>query len=535
MKFLTINFAIFFLLSGCSHFDLERTPANTAVITETDVTKVFEFEKSNIITKDNNAQKLLKQITDKRLFAGTYSTSNEIMIEFVEDGTLPKNIAYYPQLRVENNKYIISLLHSKDAPYDLGATSELQQFIYKLKDQKYFISHFAPFEMYFNAQGKDATALYNFAKIREVNTGLMEPLDLTQATVITKELETRNNEWAQEKMAYAAFEKSALKIQRQKDEARRAVIESLDTAVDEEQFKNLVAKNDRKGVASLLKKYLPWEQIPPFEKQYWENYLSIMVNPLPHEQRILVYRGVSDDVVQLASEDGVKLSKEEALKEGKVFFMSTMLTKNQGTWNRRLRSLTAMYEKFIATDDNRSSEYAKSARIVTMFTKHSREPQGSPFLSLTPKFSVAQMFGGKRMSAYTLDPRLISFNFTSRFKNEVEFLLPLIVFPDEVTGFYDQSVHPDLQNSEELMQKLTEEKMIRKFGKTKGQEINQKILKNTKEYFDVALNRYKAGNQGLPNGADPGAKLFSEMFEKSKTVKKYNSNSCIDLISLFWK
>jgi len=66
------------------------------------------------------------------------------------------------------------------------------------------------------------------------------------------------------------------------------------------------------------------------------------------------------------------------------------------------------------------------------------------------------------MTAYALDPRLVSFNFASKLKNEVEFLLPLMAFPEDVMGFYDANTHTDGQNSEEFMQKLFREKLIKK-------------------------------------------------------------------------
>lgn len=544
MKIISLIVSLLFLISSCADFNYTRTPANSNAITDNDVAKVFEFEKSNILGKEDYALKIKNHIDNAVLFRGTYSTGNEIAVEFVEDSTLPPNIAYYPEFRVVNNKYTISILHSKDAKFDQVASAELLDFLLKIKDEKFFMSHFAAFEMYYNAQEKDAIALNNLAKIRQYE------MPFSAATYkeedyqkVKDEILRRKEQWGEEKARYEVFEKNALKIQKAEDAARREVIDELDKAVEDQQFKTLVANNDRKGVAQLLKKYLPWEQMAPFEKKYWENYLSVIANPLPPEQRILVYRGVADDVVYAANEAGHAIEKEEAYKSGKVFFMSTMMTKNQGTWNRRLRSLTAMNEKFIGTNSQGESEFTKSSRIVTMFVKHSLEPKGSPFLSLTPKFSVARNFGAKKMSAYLLDPRAISFNFASRFKNEIEFLVPLTIFPDEVVGFYDAAVHEGLDNTEDLMKKQLEEKMVRAHGPSQGKAINEKILKATKEYFDGAFNRYEGKTTANVKVPEPNVvvKFFSNLFGGKKPVATPEVKipaaglSCIDLISQFWK
>ena len=549
MIIMSFLLAILFLISSCADLSLDRTPANIASITDEDIARVFEFEKSDIVGQENYAEKLLQFVESTQLFKGTYSSGNEIIIEFIEDSSLPSNIAYYPEFSVKDNKYTISILRSKEAPFDQAATAELRDFLLKMKNEKFFMSHFAAFEMYYNAQAKDPSALYNFAKIREFIQPESSAFSKENHASVIAEIEHRSKQWTERKTVYEAMEKNAIKIQKTKDVERRTIIDALDKVSDDQQFKTLVANNDRSGVAKLVRQYLPWEQMEPFEKKYWENYLNIVENPLPIEQRILVYRGVADDVVYTANEASVAIEKEEALKSGKVFFMSTLMTKNQGTWNRRLRSLTAMNEKFIATNSAGESEFTKSARIVTMFVKHSMDPKGSPFLSLTPKFSVARQFGTNKMSAYLLDPRVISFNFASRFKSEIEFLIPLTVFPDEVVGFYDASIHPNLQNTEELMKKMLEEKLILAHGETQGKAVNEKILKSTQEYFEGAFSRYEVkvnsniGNKEIAKTPNLIVKFFSSLFgnkkpivpEEVKIIPKNSGLSCIDLISQFWK
>lgn len=542
---ITISLLLCLLISSCSSYH-QRLPAGTdadeVVQTQDEVLDVFAFRTSDINHAGKDYRKSILDFVKKNvLFKGTYSTGNEIAVEFVEDSTLPKGVAYFPQFQVKDNNYKIIVLHSKDGITDPVASSELVNFFRTLRNQKYFMSHFAAFEMYYNAIEQDPLTSQNWAKIREVSANLESTSDFSDSKT-TEALKVRGVEWAKEKEDYTERAELSLKQQRKQDKERRVVIDALDKATDDQQFKNLVAKNDRAGVADLLKKYLPWEQMAPFEKRYWETYLETIQKPLPMEKRILIYRGVQDDFIYSAYKNGKEIEKDLAKKEGNVFVMSTIMTKNQGTWNRRLRSLTAMNEKFIGTNAELQNEYTKSARIVTMFVNHSKNPQGSPFLSFTPKFNVAKNFGATKMSAYALDPRLVSFNFASEFQHEVEFLLPLMAFPDDVVAYYDQEIHPDMVNSEEQMKKLFKAKLVAVHGEQKAESIYQSVLVNSKEYFDSALNRYEGKMTAAVVPKEPNfmVKFFNKIFAKKVVapvapVVPVKSAACMDIITNFWK
>jgi len=531
-------------ISSCSYFNYQRTPAAEEIVqSKKEVLQIFEFQSSNM-SDSTDYKKVIEQYVEMhKLFLGTYRTGNEVSVDFVEDTTLPKGVAYFPEFQVKDNTYQITILHSKQALHDPVASYELLNFLRTIRNEKYFMSHFSAFEMYYNAIEQDPISVQNWVKIREVAASLQITSDLEDPQIKTA-LQTRAAEWTKEKEDYTEIVKKELKSQKKQDLERRAVIEALDKASEDQQFKNLVAKNDRAGVAELLKKYLPWEQMAPLEKRYWENYLNVITHPLPMDQRIFIYRGVDDDVIYSAYKGGRELEKEVAQKEGDIFIMSTIITKNQGTWNRRLRSLTAMNEKFIGTNAQLESEYTKSARIVTMFVNHSKNPQGSPFLSFTPKFNVAQRFGDHKMSAYALDPRLVSFNFASKYKNEVEFLLPLMAFPDDVVSFYDEKLHPDMTNSEELMKKIFKEKLIKKHGEIKGEELYIKVLANSKDYFDSDLNRYEGKITAAAIATKKESNLFEKFFNKifikktsavpPKEFAQKKGSACIDIISSFW-
>jgi hypothetical protein len=458
-----------------------------------------------------------------------------VAVEFVEDSKLTSDIAYKMVPTIEDQAYKIKILYSLQAKIDEDAAYELVRVMRQLMSVK-FISQFSIFELYYNAKSEDFLTLQVMAKLRQA--AITEPDGYTKDEDYILRSAERINEWKviNEKFDHEAriYNKS-VKVQ---DSARRAVMDALDKVSDSEQFRTLVAKNDRKGAAKLLRAYLPWELMPPFEKMFWENHLAVMSDPLPLEDRIFIYRGINDDIVQVAQDSSIQLTREKAIKEQKIFLMSTMMTKNQGTWNRRLRSLTAMYEKFMGTDINNSSEFTKSSRITNMFVKHSLEPKGSPFLSYTPKFEVAQSFGRKKNTAYFIDPRSLYFNYASRYAGEVEFLLPIMSFPDDLAAVYDLDIHGEI-DVEKFMKENAIKKLDEKLGVGQGAKTFERIQLNSTKFFAPVLG----GKVGVTMPVKPDKK-FIKFFKsilgidtkKAAIIIDNKSNMpCLDLIQLFWK
>jgi hypothetical protein len=540
MKALSVILIFSFLISSCSNLQSVRNPAAEILQTQEKVLQVFQFRSSNIKVNADLTETIQSYINDYLLFSSTHTVNfNEVKVEFVEDSTLPKDVAYFPEFYVKDNTYRIIVFHSPGAIHDPVASGELFNFFKTMKNEKYFKSIFSAFEMYYNAIEQDPIAIYNWAKIRQAAAETNANFVVMDAGA--KELADRGEEWRKEKEDYNVIAKQALKEQKKKDLERRVVIDALDKASEDAQFKTLVARNDRKGAAALLRKYLPWEQMAPFEKRYWETYLEVLVKPVPMEKRIFIYRGIDDDFIYSAHKDGKELGKEVARKDGDVFIMSSIITKNQGTWNRRLRSLTSMNDKFIGTDINLNDEFTKSSRIVTMFNNHSLEPKGSPFLSLTPSYQTARGFGYIKISAYALDPRLISYNFASIFKKEVEFLLPLMTFPEDIVAYYDAEIHKDIAVNENILKDMFKEKLLNKYGNQKGEEIFNSVMKNSEEYFDSAINRYH-GNQTAAIFSDmkPFKNFYNQIFEKKiipipAADAPKGTAACIDIITHFWK
>ncbi len=453
-------------------------------------------------------------------------------LELIKSSSLPGDTAYKLELDVDekNSKLVYRIYHTPKALSDANATYALTDFLHGLRSNGNLRTPFMAFEIYHNAKEGDPIALDNILKLRTQHSHHYgEAVALYQADGYldaTKEVESLRDEL---KPSIKAL-KAKRAINRDK---RKSVLAELDKAPEGKQFRMMIAKNDRKGAMAVLKKYLPWEGMPPFEKEFWETYMEVVLNPVPLDQRILIYRGIADDYVHRVVVGTKELSEKEAILQGRAFVMSTGMVKNQGSWNRRLRTLEAMNSKFIGMiGDN--DEYSQSARITTMFVNHSGTPAGSPFLSFSPKLSVAEQFGGKRVSAYLMDPRLLNFNYASSFEHEIEYLVPLTTFPDEMIGIADSDLVPGVNNKKYLEEKL--EKMIAKeFGEAKKDDVIIKIKKNSYAFFS---GNYK--EMVDVKGANPGPsnlKFYKKFITEGAPPVSLNPQgelNCKDLIQLFW-
>ncbi|TDP55735.1 hypothetical protein C8D79_0792 [Bacteriovorax stolpii] len=526
MSFLLI---LAFFVSSCTTYfpgtQADRSIAND-VNPPLNADQLFTIKST---TQTKNGQDFVKAIKGSFGYQG-------VEVNFIEDAKMASSDAYKIVPTVEGQAYKLQIFYSAQAKIDQDAANELKAVMEQIMNKK-FISQFSVFELYYNAKVQDFQTLQVMAKIRQA--ALVEDLYGVDADYKMRSQE-RAEYWKQINEKFDSVERVYNKQVKAQDTARRAVMDALDKASDDQQFRALIARNDRKGATELLRKYLPWEQMPPFEKMFWENHLSIMADPLPYEDRVLVYRGINDDIVQVAEVGGKELARAEAIKDQKIFLMSTMMTKNQGTWNRRLRSLTAMYEKFMGTDNNGSSEYTRSTRITTMFVKHSKEPKGSPYLSYTPKFSVASSFGNKRNTAYFIDPRMMYFNYASKYAHEIEFLLPIMSFPDDLAAVWDMELHPEGNgNVEKFLKQKAIEKLDHELGAGKGAATFDRIVLNSEKYFKPVLG----GKTGAVVAPKPDGKFiafFKNLFgmptkKAAEVITEKSDMACLDLIQLFWK
>lgn len=512
----------FFLIMqmSCSWTGL-RIPSAVPKATPVSIDEVFSFEASPEIGKKDYKQFFIDSLS--------FQGNQKIDILFVPSTELSDKTSFKLEFDVVKDKYIYRIYHSKNAFKDVGALHELGFFIQKIKNMPELSNHLSMFEMYYNAREGDVIALDNFVKVRAstdkfYNFLFEEDVSLNFANRIKNINELR----AELAPAIKDFKTERKTL----EESRKNILDKLDKAPEGKQFRALVAKGDRAGAADLLKKYLPFEDMAPYEKRFWDIHIEVMKNPVPLDQRVLIYRGLNEDYIHSAIQNGEELTKADAIKESKAFVMSSVLVKNQGSWNRRLRSLEAMNEKFIATIKDKS-EYAQSARISTMFLKHSENPQGSPFISLTPNIGVAESFGQKQLMSALVDPRLIHFNYVSSFDNEIEFLMPLTTFPDDMVGLWT----PDAPLTErEFLEERLKVRISDEFGKGKTEDIIKRIKKNSADFFSEV---YKDEKPKITKVAGGSMAEFYKKFAKTKgtiippmTVK--GDLTCKDLLKIFW-
>lgn len=511
----------------------KRVPATSEIKRKIASEKTLTYKDLLTIKTYTNAEKDPNAINKLIARIKPYVDMNKgILFEFIEDDKMLGDEAYKVLPVIENQNYIIKIFFSNAGKADLDAAEELYRFLEKSLVYK-FTHPTSFFELYYNVKAGDVTSLHILSKLREEALERKESHSGIGKDGFIERSEEQFNHWQNAREQFGAQELEHQDAIKAKIEARNNAISILDNLSEDEQFNNLVAKNDRKGVAALIRKYLPWEQMPPFEKAFWENHLQVMANPLPLQDRILLYRGVDNDI-HLAKDIGENLTVDEAIHEQKIFMMSKSLTKSKGTWNSRLRSLTAMYEKYMATDFDNSSKMTKGARISTMFMKHSvnsRNGNEALFLSYTSNFEVAAGFGPNRLTAYLIDPRMIYFNQAALYPEEAEFLLPLVNFPDDLGAIYDAKVHPDVTDKQSFLKETIIKRLDKDLGNGNGGKAYARIQLNSKNLIKPEIGtstKFADGNVARIFG---GVVRMPEV--KGKVSQGNGGTSCQQLVQAF--
>lgn len=233
----------------------------------------------------------------------------------------------------------------------------------------------------------------------------------------------------------------------------------------QDKLDDLILKNDRKAVRQMLDAYLPWPVMEPVEANTWRIWLDAIENP-DWSKTTIAFRGLKYDTDKV---------QRRQTSQGEIYgFMSTVLTKNQGSYTRRLRSLTTNRDKNGDVGFALHGEKVRSAKITDQMTAHAKNPVASSFLSFTYSPSVAYRFMGVDIAkvdakgetrtvanggilVVKMDSRRLIPNLPSMYATEIELLAPLIVFPDEVVKYKEGSFNSDytFQNFVEEITKKT--------------------------------------------------------------------------------
>ncbi len=265
-----------------------------------------------------------------------------------------------------------------------------------------------------------------------VSSGLVSSRAKGEIQALSRVLEARQSH------ADQLFSQSS-KVAREESKRRMAQWERTRTVRDAlekqaEKLNDLVARNDRKGTRKLIEAYIPWDLMEPSEVTAWKGWLDALEKPQKDNLK-LVFRGMYDDAIMKTA-------------DGTPFLMSTMLSRNQGNYTRRLRSFATMRDKF-GSEQLRDPTTAYTLKgsnpsgINVMMGNHAVEAKGSPFLSVAD-YDTATHFGPRKLGAFMIDERRLMPNPLppTKYLWEQEKLVPLIIFPDEVVYFHDYWGNP---------------------------------------------------------------------------------------------
>lgn len=310
-----------------------------------------------------------------------------------------------------------------------------------------------------------------------------------------------------EAMALKHTKSQQKKIDRWRSENK--VLEKYE-AMDEK-LNDLILNNDRKAVARMIEAYLPWAVMEPVEAESWRVWLNAIEKP-DLTKTTVAFRGIDYDTDKI---------QRRQTPQGEVFgFMSTILTKNQGNYTRRLRSLSTNRLKNGDLMARENSPY-KSIKIADQMQAHASDPVASNFLSFTFHPEIATAFGGKNKNgkpnggllAVRIDSRRLIPNIISDF-GEFELLAPLIIFPDEVVRYQEGVFSVHMQEYKDFVQDISNIAKI-EFSKIKGHDLK-----------DIMFNENKSLHQ---NYSERGLKFFTEVLGKVSARQVINSCSKVML------
>lgn len=262
----------------------------------------------------------------------------------------------------------------------------------------------------------------------DVITGdLLEDLGLDTSSNNTVELTQKLKKYLKKRKSHAISIVHGLKNQVKLENKKRKAMAKQWTNMQREmenaslKLDDYIAKGDRKKVVELINIFMPWEDMEPTEISSWQKWLKVMKETTTlKKDKVLLFRGLEGDLVRSGA------------KEGEHFLMSTMLTKNQGSYTRRLRSLKTYRTKMVKkVSVNIPTDISSLSAVMEA---HSHEPNGSPFMSAA-NYKTASRFTDNSSEftvvAIHIDKSRFLINAISIY-NENERLIPLIVFPDEV-------------------------------------------------------------------------------------------------------
>ncbi|MBK7889426.1 MAG: hypothetical protein IPJ84_00805 [Bdellovibrionales bacterium] len=268
----------------------------------------------------------------------------------------------------------------------------------------------------------------------------------------------------------------------------------------------LILNNDRAGVAKMFQDQLPWDFMEPTEKMVWTEWIGAIEKPDDKNTEIL-FRGIGVQNRVLSLEKGENTSWA---------FLSAGIQGSDGLAHLFQRSRDVIGNLF-------GEGSILSPTISLQLKRHAFASKDSNFISFTSDYMTAAGFIGNAIEpehgkhqgllGVRLDRRRTLPNFTSEM-NEKEYLVPLLIFPDEVVFFEEATA-------------LTREQF-------KDRPFAENLLKRANAQSTAQLNFDSITDDGLLNDKferDSVDALVS-LFSRSSTTQRSHLNmKCMDLFS----
>ncbi len=278
--------------------------------------------------------------------------------------------------------------------------------------------------------------------------GIEIPANLSGIDVEAHYFDARQQQAENRLSQLQAVAKQDLRARKRRHNAQEVKDRKLALEELPEKLDHFVRTNNREMVATLLEAYVPFELLEPVEAAFWRQWIHAIRKP-NFSNPILLFRGLDPQ------EPVQRLFNAQGEVTGAGFF-APFLNRNQGNYSRRLRSI----ETSRLRTGNLSGEYEFQPKGVsplqivpkmsTMIYNHSRDPLASLFMSFSSAARVAYSFShdsvpesGKYAGGFLViraDRRLVLPNVESTILDEQEFLIPLVVFPDQVVHYEPYSV-----------------------------------------------------------------------------------------------
>lgn len=274
--------------------------------------------------------------------------------------------------------------------------------------------------------------------------------------------------------------------------ARTAKLKTALKNMDEQKLKMLIMNNNRKEVARLLSLALPWEEFNKVEEEFWKISLDAIANPVPLKDRILIYRGIGEIPTHSYDQKGVPRDTFQSYKMNDFYVLSNMFNDQQGEISTSLNNYEKFYYNVLLYSDHNNKELIKDSVLTTLFRNHSNNSRFSPMISMTPRINIANVFGKGKIIAAALDPRLVNFNHANTLLNEVEFLTPFTLFPDDIVGSYNTN-YQNLGDDTVAIKNFLDTQALRRFRESSSEGIKdyRYFIKNSETFFNKAKKAYE--------------------------------------------